>query len=278
MISGVFNLADESCSRCEFLRIERDSTIRVIPTSEIEIQELKERITKISEEYQRNTQTLQRRCQSLEEKYVNLAHEHKAANKKHQEEIKDLHVKNKKLLDNQVKSEKVTLKLENKLKKSQREFEMIRKDFACENDSVKDYQQKFQADSNAKNDLLRQKLKSETPKRKESNILGEKLSDERSRSDNLKKAGVHRLILSSKEMPGRKWLSPHCRPPFKTWILFGSFCTFSKYTTRFHRKRLFVKVSKWNSERDLLTEVYSWKRLKRNPTQFKSTGHRNVVP
>ena len=193
MKSGVFNSADESCSCYETLRNERLSTVR-------EIQEVKERLAKISEVYPRNTQTMQR-CQSLEENY--LAHEHKPANKKHQEEMKDLHGKNKNELEDQVKSDQLALKVKNKWEKSQRDPEEYRKDFPCKNERVKDFQQKLQAASNAKGDLLKQKLKSEPHMRKETNSLREKLSDERSKSDNLKKE-VHRLILTSKEMPGRK--------------------------------------------------------------------------
>ena len=183
-----------------------------------EIQELKKAINvKLSKDYQPNTETPQRSHQSSEEKPGNLSHEHKAVNKKHKKEIKDLQKKNKKLLEDLEKSKEVALTLENELQKSQRDLEKLKTDLA-ENESVKYYQQKFEEESKAKDDLLKQKLKSETHMSEENNSLREKLEEERSKSDNLKKE-VHRLRLTPKEMPGRKWylrLLPHFSPRLKT--------------------------------------------------------------
>ena len=96
------------------LRNERDSTITEIQTLRNEIQELRKEITEIIKDYQPNTQTPHKWHQISQEKPGNLPHEHKAMNKKHQEEIKDLQKKNKKLED----LEKSKEKLEKEISKS----------------------------------------------------------------------------------------------------------------------------------------------------------------
>ena len=101
--------------------------------------------------------------------------------------------------------------------KSQKDLEQLKKDLACDNERVKEYQQKFEEGSKAKDDLLQQKLENETHMKEENSSLQEKLTQEISKSDNLKKE-VHRLRLTPIEMQGRKWflqLLPHCRPGFK---------------------------------------------------------------
>ena len=92
-----------------------------------------------------------------------------------------------------------------KLEKSQRDLKKIRKHFACEKEGVKYYQQKFQEENKAKDDLLKQRSKSETHLRKENKSFREQLKDQRSKSDNLKKE-VHRLRIAWKEMPGLRWV------------------------------------------------------------------------
>ena len=186
------------------LRNERDSTITEIQTWREEIQKLDEGITKILKYCQANTQTPHKLRQSPQEKPGNLSHEHKAVNKKHQEEIKDLQKKTKKLED----LEKSKHKLEKDFQKSQKDLEKLKEDLACENKRVKEYQQKFEEESKAKYDLLQQKLKNyETRMNEENSSLQEKLKEEISKSDNLKKE-VHRLRLTPKEMQGRKWFLP----------------------------------------------------------------------
>ena len=186
------------------LRNERDSTITETQTWREEIQKLDEGITKILKYCQANTQTPHKLHQSPQEKPGNLSHEHKAVNKKHQEELKELQKKNKKLED----LEKSKQKLEKDFQKSQKDLEKLKEDFACENKRVKEYQQNFEEESKAKYDLLQQKLKNyETRMNEENSSLQEKLKEEISKSDNLKKE-VHRLRLTPKEMQGRKWFLP----------------------------------------------------------------------
>ena len=197
-----------------------------------EIQQLNEGITKIIKDYQPNTQTAHKRHQSPQEKPGNLPHEHSAVNKKHQEEIKDLQKRNKKLED----LEKSKEKLEKDLLKSQKDLEKVKKDFACENERVKEYQQKLEKESKAKDYLLEQKSKDETQMKEENSSLKEKLKEEISTSDNLKKE-VHRLRLTPKEMKGRRWfllLLPHCRPGLdsKIWILLWIFSSCPKMIQR----------------------------------------------
>ena len=143
------------------------------------------------------------------------------------------------------------------MEKSQRDLGGVKKNLSCENERVKDYQQKFQAESRARDDMPNKNLKNAKQlMRKEYESLREKLREERSKSGNLRKE-VHRLRLTLKGMPGRTWLLkllPHYRPRLLQnldflWI----FSTCPKYTTTFHRKRLFVKISNWNSDRHLLT-------------------------
>ena len=177
-----------------------------------EIQKLNKGFTKVIKDYQPNTQTPHKWHQRLQEKHGNLPHEDKGVNKKHQEEIKDLQKKHTKRLEDLEKSEE---KLEKDLLKSQRDLEKLKKDFACESERVKEYQQKFEEESKAKDDLLLQKLENETRMNEENSSLQEKLKEETSKSDNLKRE-VHRL--RSKEMQGRKWFLqslPHCRLRFK---------------------------------------------------------------
>ena len=212
-MSGIFNLADESCSPCEELRNERDSTIKEIKNLSMEIEKLEEGIAKISKDNQRNANTSQGRYQSIEEKLGILSRELKAANETHLKDIKDLHRENKKLQEDLYKSNEEGLKLEKYLEKSQRDLENVKKDLACENERVKGYEQKFQELSTAKEKLENE----EQLMREQLNSLQEDLSKQRSTSDNLKKE-VHRLRLTSREMPGGKWLLqflPHCMPRLK---------------------------------------------------------------
>ncbi|XP_015750970.1 PREDICTED: golgin subfamily A member 6-like protein 2 isoform X2 [Acropora digitifera] len=181
----------EPCSRCATSRDERSSAMTEIQTLRKEIQELNKGVTKINKDYQPSTQTPHEWHQSPQEKPINLPREHRKVEKKHQEEIKYLQEENKRLeyLDNSKK------KLEQDLLKSQRDLEKLKKDFACENKRMK-------KEIEAKDDLLKLKLKDETHMSNENYSLREKLKEEISKSSNLKKE-VHRLRLTPKEMQGQ---------------------------------------------------------------------------
>ena len=110
LINSVFNFTEESCSRCEGFRNERDSARRKTQTLEIEIQVLKKK----SEEYQQMNQALQKRLQRVKEELRDLQQfsEYLQAAKKEQQEKKgQLQRKNK--------------ELENKVTKKTSEFEKI---------------------------------------------------------------------------------------------------------------------------------------------------------
>ena len=194
-----------------------------IETWREEIQELNKGITKIIKDYQLNTQTPStsksntQTHRSPHQKAGKLPHKRKVVNKKQQEEqIKDLQKKNKKLLEDLEKSKEVASNQENDLLKSQKDLKKLEKDLAYENERVKEYHKKFK-ESEAKNDLLKEKLKNETHMSEEINSLREKLKEERSKSDNLKK-DAQRLRSKPKEMQGSRWFLqslPHCRSGFK---------------------------------------------------------------
>ena len=96
LINDVFNLTDESCSRCEGLEDERDSARRENQTLENEIQELKKK----SEDYQRKNQALLKNLESVKEKHRNLellSENLEAADKEQQEKMRQLQTKNEEL-------------------------------------------------------------------------------------------------------------------------------------------------------------------------------------
>ena len=122
-----------------------------------------------------------------------------AANEKHQREIEDLLVKNN-------ESKEVVLRPKNELEKSQRDLKEIKNDLANERDRVKDYQQKLEEARKATGDPLKLRPKNEEQQvHKKNKSHRKKPSEERWKSDNLKK-GVRRWRLASKpQMPGGKW-------------------------------------------------------------------------
>ena len=127
----------------------------------------------------------------------------KAANEKHEKEIKGLERENKKPLADLDKSKEVRLELGKESEKSQRDLKEVEKNLARENERVEDYQQKFQALSKATDDLPNKKLENaEQLRRKECESLRATPREERSKFDNLRKE-VHRFRV--KDMPGPKW-------------------------------------------------------------------------
>ena len=144
-------------------------------------------------------ETQQRGYRSLQKEHEKLSQELKKA---------------KKLLEDYDKSKEAVLKLKKELEKSQKDLEEIKTDLANKEDSVKECKQKLQAKSKTIDDLNK-KLKNAM----ENKNLQKKLGEEKSKCDTLKKE-VHRLRLTSRQMPGRKWfllllLRAHCRPNFK---------------------------------------------------------------
>jgi len=146
-----------------------------------------------------------------------LPHKRKVVKKKQREErMQDLQKKNNKLLEDPEKSKEVASKQENDLLKSQTDLKKLEKDLAYENERVKEYDKIFK-ESEANDDLLMEMLKNETHMREENNSLREKLKEERSKSDNLRK-DVQRLRSKPKEMQGSRWFLqslPHCRSGLK---------------------------------------------------------------
>ena len=164
---------------------------------------MKKDLTKLIKDYQPKTQTPHKWHPIPQEKPGNLPHEHKAVNKKNQEEIKDLQRKNKRLED-----------LEKSKKKLENDLQQLKKDLARENERVKEYQQKFEEESKAKDDLLQQKSENEAHMKEEDSSLQEKQKEQLKQ---LKKE-VHRLRLTPIDEQGRKWflqLLLHCRPRFR---------------------------------------------------------------
>ena len=119
-----------------------------------------------------------------------------AANEKHQRE--DLREKNN-------ESKEVELRLENKLKKIQRDLEEIKNDLANESEKAKDYQQKLEVESKAAGDSLKLRSKDTEQKVCKKNKIHRKklVSEERWKCDTQKEGPS--LRLTSKQMPGRKW-------------------------------------------------------------------------
>ncbi|XP_067020541.1 uncharacterized protein [Acropora muricata] len=175
----VQQLTDDSCSPCEALRNLKESTERETQTSEI--QELAKGITKMIEGYQ-TFETQQRGYRSLQKEHEKLSQELKKA---------------KKLLEDYDKSKEAVLKLKRELEKSQKDLEEIKTDLANKEDSVKECKQKLQAKSKTIDDLNK-KLKNAM----ENKNLQKKLGEEKSKCDTLKKE-VHRLRLTSRQMPGQ---------------------------------------------------------------------------
>ena len=98
LIDRVFNLTDESCSRCEGLKNERDSARRQNQTLEKKIQEWRS----VSEDYQRENQELQENLKSVKEELRILqlsSRELEAAKEEQQQQIRQLQRKNTELAD-----------------------------------------------------------------------------------------------------------------------------------------------------------------------------------
>ena len=98
LIDSVFNLTDESCSRCEGLKNERDSARRQNQTLEKKIQEW----SSVSEDYQRENQELQENLKSVKEEHGILqlsSRELEAAKEEQQQKIRQLQRKNTELGD-----------------------------------------------------------------------------------------------------------------------------------------------------------------------------------
>ena len=98
LIDSVFNLTDESCSRCEGLKNERDSARRQNQTLEKKIQEWRS----VSEDYQRENQELQENLKSVKEEHGILqlsSRELEATKEEQQQKISQLQRKNTELGD-----------------------------------------------------------------------------------------------------------------------------------------------------------------------------------
>ena len=134
LINNVFNFTEESCSRCEGFRNERDSARRENQTLEKEIQVLKKK----TENYQRVTQVLQKSLESVKEEQRNLqllSENLEAAKKEQEEKMGQLKRKNE--------------EPENKVTKKTSEFEKIlaseqklRKVLDCLEKSLADFKAK----------------------------------------------------------------------------------------------------------------------------------------
>ncbi|XP_015750977.1 PREDICTED: uncharacterized protein LOC107330958 [Acropora digitifera] len=175
-----FTEAEESCSRCEGFRNERDSARRKNQTLEKEIQILKTK----SEDYQRISQELQKSLESVKEEQRNLqllSENLEAAKKEQQEKIGQPKRKNE--------------EPENKVTKNTSEFEKI---LASEQKLRKalDCLEKSLAEFKAKNVELENMSEEKKP-------LHEKSNAERSKCDDLRKE-IRRLNLRlSPKMAGR---------------------------------------------------------------------------
>ena len=98
LIDRVFNLTDESCSRCEGLKNERDSARRQNQTLEKKIQEWRS----VSEDYQRENQELQENLKSVKEEHGILqlsSRELEATKEEQQQKIRQLQRENTELGD-----------------------------------------------------------------------------------------------------------------------------------------------------------------------------------
>ena len=98
LIDSVFNLTDESCSRCEGLKNERDSARKQNQTLEKKIQECRS----VSEDYQRENQELQENLKSVKEEHGILqlsSRELEATKEELQQQIRQLQRKNTELAD-----------------------------------------------------------------------------------------------------------------------------------------------------------------------------------
>ena len=177
MIDSVFNLTDESCSRCEGLKNDRDSARRQNQTLEKKIQEWRS----VSEDYLRQNQELQENLKSVKEEHGILqlsSRELEAAKEEQQLKIRQLQRKNSYLGDKVTKqtSEYLkTLELEKKNKKQ-----------------LKDCREHFQAE--AKANIV--SLENMTVEKKR---LQKEIKAERSKCDDLRKE-----VKRWREMPGRK--------------------------------------------------------------------------
>lgn len=103
---SVFNLTDESCSRCEGLRNERDSARRENQTLNRKIQELNNIIKEKSEYYQQSFENLATVKKDQEQRIRQLGRENKELKEevtKKKSEVDKMRKKNKKLKDSRDK-------------------------------------------------------------------------------------------------------------------------------------------------------------------------------
>ena len=181
MIDSVFNLTDESCSRCEGLKNERDSARRKNQTLENKIQEWRS----ISEDYLRQNQELQENLKSVKEEHGILqlsSRELVATKEEQQQKIRQLQRKNTDLGD------KVTKQTSEYLKTLAREKKKNKK-------QLKDCREHFQAE--AKANIV--SLENMTVEKKR---LQKEIKAQRSKCDDLKKE-----VKRWREMPGRKYFA-----------------------------------------------------------------------
>ena len=181
LINNVFNFIEESCSRCEGFRNERDSARRKIQTLEKEIQVLK----KNSEDCQGINQTLHKNLESLKEEQGNLQlllENLEAVKKEQQGKITKLTRENKEL------ENKVTKKTSEIEKILAREQELKKKVEECVRKSLEDTKTK---------DVELENMSVENKR------LYEESNAARSKCDKLREQ-VKRLKLRLREMPGGK--------------------------------------------------------------------------
>ena len=116
----VFNLTDESCSRCEGLRNERDSARRENQILNRKINELNNTITKKSEYHQEEKQVLENNLEAvksekekLQKSYENLETE----KKDHEQMIRQLTSDNKEVTKKKSEVDKILAREQKKNKK-----------------------------------------------------------------------------------------------------------------------------------------------------------------
>ena len=196
LINGVFNFTEESCSRCERFRNERDSARRKIQILEKEIQVLK----KNSEDCEGINQTLHKNLENLKEEQGNLQlplENLEVVKKEQQGKITKLTRKNKEL------ENKVTKKTSEIEKILAREQKLKKKVEECVKKSLKDTKTK---DVELEKMSVENKLLYEENKRlhEENKRLHEESNVVRSNWDKLREQ-VKRWKLRLREMPERKW-------------------------------------------------------------------------
>ena len=178
LIDSVFNLTDESCSRCEGLKNERDSARRENQTLENKIQEWRS----ISEDYLRQNQELQENLKSVKEEHGILqlsSRKLEAAKEEQQQKIRQLQRKNRDL------GHKVTEQTSEYQKTLQHEKKK-------NNKQLKDCRERFQEEAQANIASLENMIE-------EKRLLRKEIKAERSKCEDLGEE-VKRL----REMPGRK--------------------------------------------------------------------------